>query len=240
MHIKKIITFSLLFSLSLPVYAAESGTASHVGHGNNLYHAFTLESQFGAGKGGPVASWELDGWVGGDYNKLWLKSNGERLDGKTEDLEFWALYSRNIADFWDFQAGIRHDTRPQSTSYAVLGFEGLAPYFFKTGVHLFLSDEGDVSVRLNQENEVLINQRLILKPYLEANFYAQDVPEKDVGAGLADAELGLQMRYEVTRKFAPYVDVHYGRKFGETSSIAKSHGDDNDGFVASLGLRLMF
>ena len=120
------------------------------------------------------------------------------------------------------------------------GFEGLAPYFFETEAHVFVSDEGDVSARLRQERDFLITQRLIVQPYLEANLYAQDVADQEVGAGLANAEFGIQTRYEITRKFAPCVDVRYERKFGETSSIAKKNGEDNDDFIASLGLRLMF
>ena len=76
--------------------------------------------------------------------------------------------------------------------------------------------------------------------YAELNLSAQDVEDQEIGAGFVDGEIGLQTRYEVTRKFAPYVDVRYERKFGETSSIAKSNGEGNDNFVASAGLRLMF
>jgi len=72
------------------------------------------------------------------------------------------------------------------------------------------------------------------------NLSAQDVDEQEIGAGFTDGEIGLQTRYEFTRKFAPYVDVRYERKFGETSSIAESNSEDNDNIVGSIGLRLMF
>lgn len=241
MHTKTLATALLLLALSPTAYAQEATThpADHQ-HGSEIWHMFTLEADYGGGEHGPVSSWDLNGWVGTDENKLWLKSEGENEDGTTEQAEFWAMYSRNIADFWDFQAGIRHDTQPASTSYLVLGFEGLAPYFFETEAHLFVSDEGDVSARLRQENEFLITQRLILEPYAEINLFAQDVEEQDVGAGFSSGEIGLQTRYEITRKFAPYVDVKYERKFGETSSIAKREDGDNDNFVAALGVRFMF
>ncbi len=209
-------------------------------HSSQLFHAFRVETDYGAGTEGPVASWDFDGWIGGDYNKLWLKSEGERSDGETEQAEFWAMYSRNVATFWDLQAGIRHDTQPQSTTYFVLGTEGLAPYFFETEAHLFLSEDGDLTARISQENDFLITQRLILQPHAEIELSAQDVPEKDIGAGITKGEIGLQTRYEITRKFAPYVDFRYERKFGETSSIAKDEGEDNDDFIAAVGLRLMF
>lgn len=240
MHIKPSIAVSVLLVLAQPSLAqGENAAAEHL-HGSEIYHAFRLEADYGAGNDDPIASWELDGWVGTDDNKLWLKSEGEVEDDKTEQAEFWALYSRNVATFWDAQIGIRHDTQPAPTSYLALGVSGLAPYFFETEAHLFVSDEGDVSARLRQENDFLITQRVILQPYLEANLFAQDVEDQEVGAGLANAEIGLQTRYEITRKFAPYVDVRYERKFGETSSIAKTNGEDNDDFIASLGIRLMF
>jgi copper resistance protein B len=205
-----------------------------------VFHAFRLETDAGIGRDDTIASWDLNGWIGGDYNKLWIKSEGEVADGNVEQAEFWAMYSRNIATFWDAQLGIRHDTQPRSTSYLVAGFEGLAPYFFETEAHLFVSDDGDVSARIRQENDLLITQRLILQPYLEVNLFAQDVPELDIGSGISSGEIGLQTRYEITRKFAPYLDLRYERKFGETSSIAKNTGENRDDFIASVGLRLMF
>jgi len=229
--------FLLLLMFLQPAYAQDEKphTADHH-HGSEIWHAITLETDYGAGQDGPVARWDLDGWIGTDENKLWLKSEGENSDGTMEQAEFQALYSRAISDFWDAQIGVRHDTQSVSTTYLALGFEGLAPYFIETEAHLFVSDEGDVSARLHAEKDFLITQRLILQPYAEANLFAQDVTEQDVGAGLADGEIGLQTRYEITRKVAPYADLRYERKFGETSSMA----EDDDDFVAALGIRFMF
>jgi copper resistance protein B len=235
---------TLTVIVSTQVFAEEmAGHGGHdmaAEHGGQVFHMFRLETDYGASKDGGIASWDLDGWVGTDENKLWLKSEGEHKDGNVEDAEFWALYSRNIATFWDVQAGVRYDAEPTSTAYAVLGINGLAPYWFETEVHLFISDKGDVSARLREENDFLITQKIILQPYAEINLFAQDVPERDIGAGVSDGQIGLQTRYEFTRKFAPYVDVHYGRKFGETSSIAKSNGEDNEELIGNIGLRLMF
>jgi copper resistance protein B len=252
MHIKILLAAILLSFSSLPVYAADQHSghtpqssskpeaeAVHA-HEAGPFHAFKLETDIGAGQEGTVSSWDFDGWIGGDYNKLWLKSEGEHADGKTEQAELWALYSRNVAEFWDIQAGLRHDFQTHSTSYAVFGFEGLAPYFIETEAHLFVSDEGDVTARLRREHDLLITQRLILQPYGEINLSAQDVEEQEIGAGFTEGEIGLQTRYEITRKFAPYVDLRYERKFGETSSMAKDEGEDNDDFIAAVGLRLMF
>mgnify|MGYP000281753782 FL=1 len=150
------------------------------------------------------------------------------------------MYSRNIATFWDAQAGVRYDFEPDSTAYLTVGVNGLAPQYFETEAHLFLSEHGDVMARLREENDLLLTQQLIMQPYLEVNLSAQDVEEQDIGAGVTDGKVGLQTRYEFTRKFAPYVDVHYGRKFGETASIAESKDEEKDELVGAIGLRLMF
>ena len=236
-----LLTTAMALTLAAPAFAGDDmGHDMAKEHGGPIFHMFRLESGYGASKDGGVASWDLDGWVGTDENKLWLKSEGENTDGKMEEAEFWAMYSRNVATFWDAQIGIRYDIEPDPTAYAVIGINGLAPYWFETEAHLFVSDEGDVSARLRQENDLLITQRLITQPYVEINLSAQDVPEREIGAGFTDGKIGLQTRYEFTRKFAPYVDVSYGRKFGETSSIAKDHGEDNNELVGAIGLRLMF
>lgn len=245
MHTKKILLAMLaLIALMRPALAEDMKDAmSHdmmEEHGGGTFHMFRLETDYGGGSNGAVGSWDFDGWIGGDENKLWIKSEGERADNEWEQAEIWAMYSRNIGTFWDAQAGIRYDFTPRGTAYLVAGFEGLAPYFFETEAHLFVSDEGDISARLREENDFLLTQKLVLQPYAEINLFAQDVPEQDIGAGLSQGEIGLQTRYEFTRKFAPYLDVKYERKFGETSSIAKDEGEDNDGFVAAIGLRLMF
>jgi len=235
----KTTAIAALFALTVshPAFAEESHTGEHE---TQIFHMFKLETDIGDSREGTIATWDLNGWIGTDENKLWLKSEGEGVDGDTHRAEFWAMYSRNVADFWDAQVGVRHDTQPHSVSYLVAGFEGLAPYFFETEAHLFVSDDGDVSVRLRQENDFLVTQRLILQPYVEVNLFAQDVPELEVGSGLADGEIGIQMRYEITRKFAPYVDVSYERKFGETASMARRSSEHHDDFVTSVGLRLMF
>ena len=233
MRIKFLTLLLFLLPLIRPAFAGDT-------HGNAIYHAFTLETDYGAGQHGPVASWDIDGWIGGDENKLWIKSEGENDDGTTDQSEFWALYSKNVSTFWDVQAGVRFDAQPWSAGYFVLGVNGLAPQFIETETHLFISDDGDVSARLRLERDVLLTQRTVFQPYLELNLFAQDVPERQTGAGLSDGEIGLQTRHEFSRQFAPYLDLRYERAFGETAHLANKNGEDSDNFVAALGVRLMF
>lgn len=251
MHIKTLFMASCLtLSFAIPVMAQAPGTAEDMAnmtahdmqkeHGGQVFHMFRLETDTGVDRGDSVSSWDIDGWIGTDENKLWIKSEGEHTESELEEAEVWALYSHNIGTFWDAQAGVRYDFEPESTAYLTFGFTGLSQYYFETEAHLFLSEHGNVTARLREENDLLITQKLILQPYLEVNLSAQDVEEQDIGAGVTDGKIGLQTRYEFTRKFAPYIDIHYGRKFGETASIANDDGEDKDELVGAVGLRLMF
>lgn len=209
-------------------------------HGTRTFHKFVLEADSGYGRDEMISSWDFKGWIGKDRDKLALKSEGEKEGSHLRQAEFWAMYSRNISEFWDAQVGLRHDTQKEGTSYLVMGFEGLAPYFLDTEMHVFVSHKGDVGARLRQETDLLITQQLVAQPYLEVNAFAQDVPEQHVGGGFSSLELGLKTRYEVTRKFAPYLDLRYERKLGETSILARHDGERRDDFIAALGVRLMF
>ncbi len=232
--------FKIFLSLVIILFSSNICLAAHQ-HSQPIFHNFILETDIGNSSKETISSWDLNGWVGNDNNKLWLKSEGEIVnDDQVDQAEFWAMYSRNISTFWDAQIGIRHDEQPDATNYLTLGFNGLAPYFFETGAHLFISENGNFSARIRQENDLLITQKLIIRPYFEFNFSSAKIEEQEVGKGLTTGEIGLQTRYEITRKFAPYFDLSYQNKFGGTSTMAKKSDEKEDQFIARLGLRLQF
>ncbi|PTQ08214.1 copper resistance protein CopB [Sphingomonas oleivorans] len=186
--------------------------------------------------------WEGEAWYGGDINRAVLKYEGEGLFGRAlEDAEVQALYSRALDPYWNFQAGIRHDIKPNpSRTYATIGVEGLAPYWFELEGALFLSDKGDLLGRLEGYYDQRISQRMILQPRAELNFAAQDVPENGIGSGLSNIDLGLRLRYEVAREFAPYVGVSYERKVGDTADFARAEGEDAGSTSFVIGVRAWF
>ncbi len=184
-----------------------------------------LEAQTNEGDG--LFVWDAEGWVGGDYNKLWIKSEGEYLfeHNRLEAAEVQALYSRAITPFFDVQAGVRHDFKPDpSRTFGVLGIEGLAPYWFEIDAAGFVSDDGDVSARLEAEYDFLFTQRLILQPRVELNFAVQDVKKLGIGSGLSTAELGLRLRYEFVRQVAPYIGVSWTRLVGQDRGLRARRG----------------
>lgn len=186
--------------------------------------------------------WDVQGWYGGDFNKIWVKSEGEGTFGEElEEAEVQALWSRAVTPWFDFQAGVRYDFRPDpERAHLVVGLQGLVPYQFELDAAAFLSDEGDLSARIEAEYEQRITQRLLLQPRVELDLAAQDVPEIGVGAGLSSAELGLRLRYEIAREFAPYIGVEYERSFGDTADFIRAAGEDPDSWKAVLGVRAWF
>jgi len=187
-------------------------------------------------------AWEAQGWVGGDFNKLWLKAAGEKIDGGDfEKSEVQVLYSRLLSNFFDLQMGFRHDFEPEpERSHLVLGLEGLAPYYFEVNASAFLSDEGEFSARLEGEYELLFTSKLILQPTLELEWYGSDVAEREIQSGFTDVELGLRLRYEIVREIAPYVGLHWERKLGDTADLARDEGEGIDNLFVVAGLRLWF
>ncbi len=181
------------------------------------------------------------GWVGKDLQKLWLKTEFERVDGNTEEAELQALYSRSVARYWDFQLGLRKDFKPTpDRSWAVIGWQGLAPYFFEIDTALFVGESGRTALRLAAEYELLFTQRLILTPDIEINFYGHNDEDLGVGSGLSDVQAGLRLRYEIRREFAPYIGVNWSRKYGNTADFARSDGEDIDDTQLVIGIRAWF
>jgi len=226
-----------------PSVMAETRAAfAHEQGGQNFHQVlFNLaEVQIRNGRDG--YRWDGEGWFGGDINRLVVKSEGEGTFREGVDsAEVQALYSRAIGPYFNLQAGVRHDFQPSPTrTYATVGVEGLAPYMFDTEAALFLSNKGDLLGRLEGWYDERITQRLVLQPRVEFNLSAQDVPEDRLGAGLTDAELGLRLRYEISRQFAPYIGISYEAKTGRTADFARADGQDVHATSLVIGIRTWF
>ncbi len=209
-------------------------------HERQIFHVVRFQIGGTQNDDGGLVNWQGMGSIGGDTEKFVVKTEGEMQNGHVESSELWGLYSRNASDFWDVQAGVRQDFDPRPTTYLAAGVQGLAPYFFETDAHAFLSTRGDLSVRIEQSIDLLITQRLILQPHLKADAYAQDVPELAIGSGISTVEIGAQLRYEITRKFAPYIDLVYERSVGNTERLVRASGRDPGDLTLRAGLRFWF
>tara|TARA_R110000772_G_scaffold188095_1_gene299184 strand:+ start:96 stop:806 length:711 start_codon:yes stop_codon:yes gene_type:complete len=205
-----------------------------------LYNVIVNELESNDSGGAPL-SWNAQAWLGHDLHKLWIKTEGERLQSDTEELEVQALYGKAIRPYWDFQIGLRHDARPSpSQDWAVIGLQGLAPYFFEIDAALFIGDSGNTAFRLDAEYELLFTQKLILTPEIEMNFYGQDIPELELGAGFSDLSLALRLRYAIRREFAPYLGLEWSKYFGSSADFVSRNGALVSDTKVVAGLRLWF
>ncbi|NRB24863.1 MAG: copper resistance protein B [Shewanella sp.] len=188
-----------------------------------------------------TTSWGAQAWIGYDLNKFWIKTEGEYSGGDVIDAEVQALYSRAIAPYWDLQMGLRQDLKPSpSRDWAVLGIQGLAPYFFEIDAAIYVGKAGRTAVSFSSEYELLITQKLILTPEIEMNFYGQNDPDVGIGSGLSDIGAGLRLRYEILREFAPYIGVNWSKKFGNTADYARDEAEEDSETQFVVGVRSWF
>ncbi len=189
--------------------------------------------------GSDPLAWDADAWIGYDLNKLWIKTEGERVAGKTESAELQLLYSKAIAPFWDMQFGVKKDFQPKpNRTWGVVAAKGLAPYLFEVDASLFIGESGRTAARLEAEYEYPLSQKLILSPEVELNVFGKDDEPTGTGKGLSDIELGLRLRYEIRREFAPYVGINWEKKYGNTADFARAEGEDVEDVQIVVGMRL--
>ncbi|MCX2890279.1 copper resistance protein B [Pseudomonas sp. DCB_BI] len=222
--------------------AAFPPLGGHQVHDSALNSFFLLDQlEYQDADEGSSLAWDATGWIGGDINRLWVRSEGERTNGVTEDAELQLLYGRSISPWWDVVAGVRQDFKPESPqTWAAFGIQGMALYGFEAEATAFMGENGQTAARLEGDYDILLTNRLILQPTAEANFYGKNDPERGVGSGLANTEIGLRLRYEIVRQFAPYIGITWNRSYGKTADFARNEGGEVDEARFVAGIRLWF
>jgi len=202
------------------------------------YHVLAdqLEGRFGRQDS---FRWNTEAWAGTDSNRFRIKSEGKTDDrGRIEDGQHEFLYARPITSFFDLQAGLRTDADSRAgRNWAAFGVEGLAPLFFHVSATGYASSSGHYAAKLEGNYDLLLTQELILQPELELNLYSKSDPARGLGSGLADLDSGFRLRYEISRKFAPYIGLTYENRFGQTAAIARSAGEKPSNLRFTFGLR---
>jgi copper resistance protein B len=215
----------------------------HRMHGGDKAYKVMIDRLEGRVRDGQdLVLWDAQAWYGGDTDKVWLKTEGEGgFSGGVESAETQLLWSRAVTPWFNLQAGVRHDFRPDpERTHLVLGLHGLAPYWLEVDAALFLSHKGDLTARLEVEYDLRITQRLILQPRAEFDLSAQEVPELELGSGLTKAELGMRLRYEIRPEFGPYVGIEYERAFGETAEWKRLASEKAGDWFLTFGVRAWF
>jgi len=208
-----------------------------------FWHVLLDQFEGRTGGAGTAFRWEGQAWAGTDYNRIWLKSEGDVQDGVVDDGLAWIEYSRPIpfVRYFDWQAGVRYDLDSNpGRLWGALGIEGLAPGFFEAEATFFFRESGHVAGRFEGSYDVLITNRLILQPQIELNFYSKADPARAIGSGLSEIDTGLRLRYEISRKFAPYLGVVYTGQFGGTRTLVRAEGGAVDAIWFAFGARLWY
>lgn len=185
----------------------------------------------------------IDGeaYYGTDFDKLWLKAEGESSGGRLQDLRTEVLWDHAYDTYFSTQLGVRHDAGVgPDRNWAAFGVEGLAPYWFETEAFVYVGENGRTAARLQAEYEESITQRLILQPKIEVNLYGRDDPQRGIGSGLSDAEFGLRLRYEIRREFAPYIGIVWRQRYGRTADFARAQGEHAVELQFVAGLHVWF
>jgi len=216
--------------------------AQHTVHDDGVhYYVLFDQVEWQAGDGASGASWDTNGWIGKDVNRFWFRTEGDSEAGELGEAQAHALYGRAIHPWWDLVVGVREDFSPgPSRTWAAIGIQGLAPYWFEIEATAYVGESGRTHLRLETEYELLLTNRLVLQPQVELEMYGKSDPARRIGAGLSSIDAGLRLRYEIRREFAPYVGVSWNRKFFGTADFADQAGGDTRGTRVAVGARVWF
>lgn len=214
----------------------------HPMHDNDV-HSQVLFDRFEVwnGHGGAAGRWDGTTWIGTDLNRVWIRSEGERSDGRVDEADVEVLYGHSVATWWNLVAGVRHDIRPGAAhDFLAVGAMGLAPGKFEIEATGYVGSGGQTSLRLEAQRDLLLTNRLILQPLVEINAFGRDDPRRGIGSGLSTIEAGLRLRYEIDRRFAPYLGLVRERAFGGTAEARRADGEDVDTTRLVAGIHFWF
>ena len=218
---------------------APFGMPMHDDHA--IFHLLLEQLEYRDGQDAGIFHWEGQAWYGNDAHRLWVKSEGEISDNHFEHGRHELLYGRPVTPYFDVLAGLRSDIDDDpAETWLALGVQGLAPGFFHVSMTAYANADADLAFNGEASFDLLLTQRLILQPKIEVDLYTGNNQSRGIGSGFSAFEGGLRLRYEIDRKFAPYIGANYERKFGNTRAYAVADGQDPENLVLVAGVRTWF
>lgn len=171
------------------------------------------ELEYRKKSGDTLKAWDMQLSLGQDLQQWTLAWQAEADEDEIENSELSLNYGKAISPYWNATLGLTHDNRPQpQRSWMQLGLEGLAPFFIDTKLDVLVDEDGDMGLRIQLEQELMLSQRWQLNTGLEINVYAQNDRTLDIESGVQKIELALRLAYGVTRQFAPYIGIVHERQ----------------------------
>lgn len=190
---------------------------------------------------GAGALWDTKAWVGGDINRIWLRTEADYHGGEFESAEGHLMLGRSISRWWTLVGGFRQDFAPGvGRTWAAVGLQGLAPQWFDVEATAYIGESARTAFRIDAEYDWLWSDKLVVQPLVEMNLFGKDDPERGVGSGLSTVEFGARVRYEIRREVAPYAGLVWHRKVFGTGDYAREQGDSVGGWRLVTGVRVWF
>lgn len=222
--------------------AAFANVEGHAVHDKALNYSVLFDQlEWQSGERADGVSVDARGWIGRDRDRLWFRAEGDGTSQRVDEAQTHVLYGRQISRWWDIVGGVRQDFRPSSAqTWVAFGVQGLAPYWFEIEATAYVGASGRTQVRVEIEYELLLTNRLIVQPLVEAEIFGKSDLARGVGAGLSTTDVGFRLRYELRREIAPYVGITWGNKWGQTADFAEAAGEDTGGARFVTGLRVWF
>ncbi|MCF9000026.1 copper resistance protein B [Acinetobacter nectaris] len=248
MHIIKafqLLTVVSLVLAAMQTWAGDMEMMDHQ-HGGAIYQATTVDSEWLMNRRGEgQLNTGMKTWVGTDENKLFIEAEMNKDESERHAYQVSALYSRNVATFWDAQIGARYrdDLNKRENKSAidgVVGLHGLAPYFFETEAYLYVGQDNYVALALNSNRDFLLTQKLITQPYINATVVISDKVGTAKKTGLSELATGIQTRYEITKNVMPFIDLAYKYDKGLKQTVWQSYTEAEEGFYYGAGLTFKF
>lgn len=222
-------------------YSLEPGLRLRLGDEHRYSALLVNRLERNYGEDDNATPYDAQAWFGTSYDRLVVKAEGERSRGELEHARTELLWGHALAAYWDAQLGIRYDSgEGPNREWLAVGIQGLAPYWFELDATAYLGASGRTALRFEAEYELLVTQRLILQPRIEVNAYGKSDRDRGIGSGLSDAAVGLRLRYEITRQFAPYIGVEWVNRYGETKDLARQAGGRGSDTRLVAGIRFWF
>ena len=214
-------------------------------HGGQIYQLTRLENAWLVdedGKGN--LGTRFDTLIGTDENRLFIEVNSEKPESSDINYDISALYSRNVAPFWDVQAGVRYSEDKNSPNNnridGVIGILGLAPYFFETQAYLYGGENNFWGASFELERDLLLTQKLITQPYIEADVIFSDDSNYAAKSGLSVLKTGIKTRYEITKRIKPFIDIGYQYEKGQKATSMQDATESEKGWKYGAGIELVF
>tara|TARA_R110002049_G_scaffold89063_4_gene224374 strand:- start:1681 stop:2556 length:876 start_codon:yes stop_codon:yes gene_type:complete len=185
---------------------------------------------------------DIQAWYGTTYDRFVVKTEGDFDNERLEESQTDLLWARALTAYYDTQLGLRLDQYDEGRDrqWLALGIQGLAPYWFELDVTAYVGGSGRTALAIEAEYELLLTQKLVLQPRSELTLYGKDDPENGLGSGLSSFSLGLRLRYECSRQFAPYLGLEWSEVYDDTANYRQAAGQDRSDTQFVAGLRFMF